>query len=602
MNKELTRSEIDDKYKWNLNSLYRNEEEFNNDKEKFIELIKETEDFKGKITTSSEVLYEFLNLQNQMEIILSNLYLYASCKRDEDISNTENQKRYNEINNINFMYDSKTSFIMPELLKTDYSIIEKYIEENDKLKEYEFDLKCIYRYQKYTLNESEEELLSNISDLQSKFENNFDLTLYSIIEYGTILDEFGNKVTLTNGNYSKYIRSKDRRVRKDAYFTRNKEIQKYVGLFAIDYEGNIKSDSIIAKKRGYKSSLDMYLYPDGVTEKIYDNLLNVAEKNKDKLYKYYSTIKDKLKLKDLETYDLAVPLIEESNKEYKPEKARELLIKALDVLGEEYITIIKKAFDENWIDFYPNKGKRSGYYETFSFKGNPLILANYNDDLNSVSSICHELGHAVHSYFSLKNNVSHQVIYRIFVAEVASLTNELLFSNYIINNSDDKNEKLSAINNILDIFSSNFFDTLLVGSLFEKTVHQKVYNGETLTEEEFNNIYEKIIKNSYGNIVKSNEYIKYGWSKIPHFYSSFYYYKYSIGISCACYISKRILNGDKEYLNKYLKFLKLGGSMMPQDELKMIDIDLSKEDVFNEAVNYFDNLIDEFNILYDTKK
>ncbi|MBP3635008.1 MAG: oligoendopeptidase F [Bacilli bacterium] len=599
--KQKLRSEIEKKYKWDLSSIYSNEDEFNKDKEEFIKLIKETESFKGRITSSSDTLYEFLNLQNKMEILISNLYLYANCKRDEDLGNTENQKRFNEINNINSICDSKTSFIVPELLKTDYNTIKKYIEENDKLKEYEFDLECIYRYQKYTLSDSEEELLSNIGELQSRFENNFELTLYSVIEYGTILDEDGKEVTLTNGNYYKYIRSKDRNVRKSAYFTRNKQIKKYVSLFAIDYEGNLKSDAIIAKKRGYKSSLEMYLYPDGVTVDIYNNLLNVAEKNKEKLYKYYKVIKHILNIEDLQTYDLSAPITNDSNKKYMPEDCREIITNALSVLGEDYINVIKKAFDENWIDFYPNKGKKSGYYETFSFKGNPVILANYNDDFNSVSSVCHELGHAVHSYFSLKNNVSHQVMYKIFVAEIASLTNELLLSNYIINNSNDENEKLSAINNILDIFSGNFFDTLLVGSLFEKKVHEKVYNDEVLTEEDFNNIFEKACKNSYGNIVNTNEYSRYNWSKIPHFYSSFYYYKYSIGISCACYIAKRILDGDKEYLNKYLNFLKLGGSMMPLDELKTIDIDLSKEYVFNEAINYFDNLIDELKKVYDAK-
>lgn len=597
---EKTRTEIDEKYKWDLTLIYKNENEFDNDKNKFIKMIDDIVSYKGKITESAENLYNFLKLDEKMMTLISNLYLYAYCKKNEDVSNSENQKRYNEIVNIDSIYSDKTSFVMPELMKTDYSIIKKYILTYDLLDEFRFDLEKIYRYQKYTLSDNEEKLLSNISELQKKYESNFEIVLNSLMDFGYINDENNEKVKLTIGNYSKYIKSKNRRVRKEAFTNRGEAIKKFVNLYAIDFEGNLKCDSIIAKTKGYNSDLEMYLYDDGVTTEIYDNLISIADKNINILYKYYNLIKKISKIEDLQVYDLSAPLTDNHEKKYSIDVCKNMICNSLSILGDEYLSVIKEAFENNWIDFYPNKGKISGYYESAAFNGHPVVLANYNDDLNSVSSICHELGHAAHSYFSNKSNPNHLAQYKIIVAEVASLTNEVLLSNYILRNSNDKDEKLEAIENILDVFSNNFFGTLAEGAIFEREVHKRTFNNECLTEIDFNEIWQKINERFYGPNVIKNDLIKYNWARVPHFYSSFYYYKYSIGISCACYIAKRILSGDKEYLKKYLNFLTLGDSMMPLDELKTIDIDLSKKDVIEEAISYFDNLINEFEKIYNS--
>ena len=436
MEKQKLRSELDEKYKWDLESIYSSEEEFDKDKNRVIDLINNIGKFKGEITKSSNNLLDYLKYEDEIMIIMTNLYIYSSCRYNEDVSNTENSKRYNEISNIDSIYSDKSSFVLPELLKTDYKIIKEYIKENEELKEYEFDLKQIYKYQKYVLSENEEKLISNIGDLSRKYENNFEVLLNSILDFGIIKDENGNEVELTIGNYAKYIKSKDRNVRKQAYENRANALKKYISLFAIDFEGNLKSDSIVAKSRGYSSSLEMYLYPDDVSVDIYNNLLTVADKNIHVLYKYYKLIKDITKINDLKVYDLGAPLSDKSNKVYKPEDAKELIVDALKILGEDYTRVLSSAFDNKWIDFYSNKGKRSGYYETSSFKSHPLVLGNYNDDLDSVSAICHELGHAMHSYYSNKNNKEHNAEYTILVAEVASLTNEILLSNYIVNNSN----------------------------------------------------------------------------------------------------------------------------------------------------------------------
>ncbi len=597
---EKLRSEIDNKYKWDLDSMYASKEDFEKDIKTARKMIDELASYKGMITKDANTLYNFLKLEEKLDTLLTNLYVYAESKKNEDLGNEENQKIYNQILNLLSISGEKTSFVMPELMKTNYDVIKKYISENNKLKEFTFDLEQIYRYQKYTLSEKEETLLGNIGDLRNRFENNFNVALYSMVDYGYIKDEDGNDVKLTNGNMQKYARSKDRRVRHDSFKARYNALQKYANLISTDYEGSVKADTMIAKARGYKSDLEMYLYEDGVSEEIYHNLLKVADDNIAVFHKYIKMIKNVLRLDDFSVYDLSAPLTGESDKKYSVSDAKEMITKALGVLGEDYVKLLNKAFDERWIDFYPNKGKHSGYYEQDSYVGHPLVLSNYNEDYISVSSLAHELGHAINSYYSKKNNPPHLSEYTLFTAEVASLTNEILFSNYIIKNSNNKEEKLTAIENILNIFASNFYGTLSEGSVFEDIVHKKIFEGDSLTESDFNEIFSKVKDRYYGNDIIVDEMVKYGWTRVSHFYNSFYYYKYSVGITGACYVAKRILSGDKEYLNRYLEYLKLGGSMMPLEELKQIDLDFTNTKVIEEGINYFSELIDEFMVIYNS--
>lgn len=596
---EKQRSEIEDKYKWDLTRMYKDENEFNLDCDNLTHLFEKIKKFKGIITKDSKTLYEYLTLEDQIDMIFTNLYVYASCKNDVDLTDKDSQKQYNKVLDLLSKYDDISSFAIPELLKTDYKVIKKYIKENDNLKEYAFDLEQIYRYQPYVLSEIEEKLVSNLTELSLKFKNNFNIINNTLVDLGYIKDEDDNNVKLTNGNYSKYIKSNDRRVRKEAFEAKGKAYKKFSNLISTDYEAYIKACSMIAKAKKYNSSMDMYLFPDAVSKEVYDNLLKVSDDNLNVLHKYFKIRKEILKLDSLEPYDLSAPLVKNYNKVYKPEDAKELICKALSIYGDEYVNQIRNFFDNRNIDFYPNKGKKVGYYQNDSYK-DILVFGNYNDDFSSVSSIAHELGHAMHSYYSKKSNKPHLAEYTLLVAEVASLTNEILLSNYVINNSDDKELKLYVLSDMIEVIADNFFDTLSLGSVFEKIVHEKVFNGEVLSEEDFNNIYGKIIKRHNGSLVNDSEYLKYNWCRIPHFYTPFYYYKYSIGVCGACYVAKKILSGDKEFLNKYLNFLKLGGSMMPLDELKTIGFDLSNTKVIEEGINYLNELIGKFKELYNS--
>ena len=601
MAKELIkRSEVEEKYKWDINTIYNSQKEFLNDLNKLKDLVNDIDKYKGHILDDENTLYEFMTYQSNVHELIDNLYTYANCKSDEDVSNKENQKLVSDVLSVYSLYGEKSSFIMPELMKTDYEIVKEYINKSEKLKTYAFDLKEVYRYQPHTLNANEEKLISYIEDLQSKYENNFSIALNTLADFGYIKDEDGNDVKLSLNNYAKYIKSKDRTVRKSAYLNRGKTLKNYCALLSTDYEGLVKADTMIAKAKGYDGSLDMHLFDDGVTRKLYDNLLKVSKDNIDVLHKYHQMKKDVLKLDELNPYDLSAPLCMDSNKKYDINDAKDVILKALSPLGKEYNKVLKSAFEERWIDYIPNENKRTGYYETMSKKGHPLILANYNNDFSSVSALAHELGHAIHSYYASKSQPKHLSSYPIFVAEVISLTNEMILSNYIVKTSNDKNEKLKAIENILEVFASNFYGTLSEGSIFEKEVHDRIYKGDSLTEPDFNNIFEDIITKHNGDVVKSDEYLKYNWCRIPHFYTPFYYYKYAIGVTGACFVARKIINNEQNYLEKYFNFLKLGGSKMPLDLLKELELDFTDEKVIEEGIKYFDELIDEFINIYNS--
>ncbi|MEG2351320.1 MAG: oligoendopeptidase F [Bacilli bacterium] len=595
---EKLRSEIDDKYKWDLSNMYQNNKEVMEDINSINILIKQYDEYKGVIAKDSNHLYEFLTFDSKVDELIMNLYVYASIRNDSDMNNKESEALFNQVSNIYFELSEKRAFVIPELLETKYDVVKKYLKENKMLNAYKFVLENIYRFQNYTLNKTSEKILSNLDSVSSKFSDSFSVLKATILDYGYIVDENQEEVKLTNGNYSKYIISKNQEVRKRTYMQYYSEYKKYEKLIAIDYSGSIKTDTYNSKARGFTSSLERYLYDDGVTVKLFDGIISCVNKNLNVLQHYYELIKEVLHLKEVNEYDLSAQLCD-NNKKYDLNDCKKIIISSLKPLGVEYSKILTKALNNRWIDYYSNKGKQSGYYSTSSYKGNPVILANYQDDFTSVLSITHELGHAVHSYYSNKNQPTYLAEYSIFVAEVASLTNEMLVCNYILENSTNKAEKLEVIEYLLSTISNNLFGAVR-GSEFEKKAHELSDNNDIITSETLDDVELNLKKKYYSNVVKTNDLSSCAWSRIGHYYNSFYYYKYAIGISSACFVSQQILSNNKEYLNKYLEFLKLGGSKYPLDELKTIGIDLSDEKIIKNAIDYFDKMIEKFKETYNS--
>ena len=514
-------------------------------------------------------------------------------KSDEDTSNTHYQKMKGEVQNLNVLVSSTTSFVVPELIQSDYSLIEQYIAELPELACYKRMLKDIYRFKKYTLSKKEEKIISKLSKVLDSSSLTANLVRNSDLTFGTITDEEGREVELTNSNFTKYMESSNRDVRKQAFYTLYQGYEKVKNTLASTLASQVETNVAIADIRGYKSALEMSLFGSNVDVNIYHNLIKVVNDNLHVLHKYYNLKKEYLKLDELNLYDVYAPLVEEENNVYKFEKAKEIVINALSVLGEKYINDLKRAFDEKWIDIYPNKGKRSGAYSWGCYDSYPYILLNYHERFNDVSTLAHELGHSMHSFYSRKHNEYQDAHYEIFVAEVASIVNELLLYRYMIDNSNDKKQKLNILNNILELFRGTLFRQTMFAE-FELEIYNLVNNNEVLTHDTLSKIYYDLNKKYFGDNVVVNEEIKYEWARIPHFYTSFYVYQYATGMAAACAIVNDIINKGEDAINKYLEFLKTGGRDYPVELLKIAGVDLSKPEPIKEAIKLFEKTIDEF--------
>ena len=597
--KQKTRSEIDKNYQWDLSTIYGSIDEWNKEyistKDKLPSLTK----YKGSLLKDANTLLEFLNLDTEINRKLDKLFSYAHLLNDEDTTNTKNQELFGKIVNLNNEYSKITTFVKPELLKSNYEQIEAFYKDLPELKEYEVLLEEIYRYKEHTLDEREERIVAELNKSLSSPSEIFEKLTDADMKFPDIVDEKGNSVEFTESNYSIFIRSKDRRVRKDAFNILHNTYGKYKNTLSETYASLVEVEVALSKIYNFESAIKMSLFDDNIDVSVYDNLVKTVNENLKELYKYYDLRKKILNLDEQHLYDTYVSLVEDDNKNYTFSEAKDLVLKALSVLGDDYVEILNKAFDEKWIDVFNNVGKRSGAYSSGCYDTNPFILLNFEGKLDDVSTLSHELGHSVHSYLSREFNSYQNASYKIFVAEVASTVNELLLNNYMLKNTSDKNEKLSILNKQLELFKSTIFRQTMFAE-FERDMHAIVEQNGVLTNEVLCDAYYKLVKKYFGDSVYIDEAIKYEWSRIPHFYYNFYVYKYATGLSAAAFIASQILSGNKEYIEKYKNFLKLGGSMYPIDELKQIDIDMTKKEVVESAIEMFKNTLEEFEKLIDS--
>lgn len=596
--KQKLREEISNEYKWDLEAIYGNKEEFEDELKKIEQEIDKIDKYKDILMESSSNLLECLELDTNISRRLSKAHTYANCYFDSDTGNASYQEMLGKVNNLYQKYSEKISFIEPSILKCDYNTIQKYMEESPKLKSYERNLKEIYRFKKYILSDNEEKIISNLEKALDSSSTTYESLTDTDMTYGNIIDENGESVELTDSNYNKYIKSNDRRVRKEDFDELYRVYSNFKNTICSTIKGNIEANTSIAKIRGYESAIEASLFSDNIDVSVYNNLIDTVSNNLSSLFKYYDLKKKILGLDEMHLYDTYVSIINEKPREYTFDEAKELVKKALSVLGDKYINDLNNAFTEKWIDIYNNKGKRGGAYSGGSYDTYPYVLLNFEGTLNDVSTLAHELGHSMHSYYSRLNNSYQDSNYKIFVAEVASTVNELLLSKYLLKNTSDKREKLIILNNLLDLFKATIFRQTMFAE-FEKNIYEKHEKGEILTAELLCNDYYELNKKYFGNSVYVDDEIKYEWERIPHFYYYFYVYKYATGLSAACYIVNSILSGSKDALDNYLKFLTLGGSMDPLDELKVAGIDMTKPEAILSAIHMFDEILEEFEQLYN---
>lgn len=596
---EKLRSEIKDEYKWDLTKIYKDEKEWQKDFNDVKEEILKATSYKNSFLINGKKLYEYLKYDEVVSRKLEKIYYYAHLNHDADTLNEKYKIMTNKVSDLFTKYNELSSFVVPEILKLDEKKLASFYEDEKKLEDYRFSIENIYRFKNHTLDEEKEKMLSNLSKCLSNPEETYEALTDSDFEYDYITDEKGNKIKFNESNYSLFIKSKDRSVRKKAFEMLHNKYKKYIRTITSTYKGEVETNVVLAKIRNYDSAISASLYSDNVSQDIYNNLIKVVNDNMDVLYKYYDLKKEILSLNRLHMYDTYVEIINKVSKKYTFDEAKEIVMEALSVLGDKYIKNLKKAFDEKWIDIYHSKGKRSGAYSSGNFDVNPYVLLNFEGTLDDVSTLAHELGHSMHTYLSCKNNPYQYSSYEIFVAEVASTVNELLLANYMLKSSKNKEEKLAIINHILDLYKATLYRQTMFAE-FEKETHKLREKGEVLTSDLLSNMYYDLVKKYFGPNVLCDDLIRYEWARIPHFYYNFYVYKYATGISAASYIVDGILNNREGALKNYINFLKTGGSMYPLDELKIAGVDLNSKSVVLSAIKTFERYLKEFKDIYNS--
>ena len=587
------RKDIDEKYTWDLDVIYSSIEDFNEDYELVLSKINILKKYENTMMDNSDNFYNTIKLSFEIERLLDKLYCYANLSFDLDTSNNDKQELCERVSNLRSNYSEVSYFIVPMILKYDYNVIEKYMEENNSIRDYEVSIKEIYRYKEHTLSDAEEKLLSSIGKIVGNCYDTYELLKDCDMSFGKIKDEEGKNVELNNSNYSLYIESKYRKVRKSAFKTLYKEYKKYTNTFASLISSNMKELSTLAKLNKYNSAIEMSLYADDVDVKVYNNLIDSVHHHINHIYDYYKLKKVILGVDNLHLYDIYVPIGNSFDRKYSYDEAEETILKVLSIFGDEYINKVKEALNSRWIDVYPTKNKRTGGYSGGSYDTYPYILLNYQDKYNDMSTLIHEMGHSMHSYYSRTYNDYQNSEYKIFVAEVASTVNELLLSHYLLEHSNNKEEKMYILNNLMELYRATIYRQTMFAE-FERDISSIIDKEEALTADKLSSIYYKLNKFYFGNDVVVDDEIRYEWERIPHFYYNFYVYKYATGLSAATAIVKGILDGKDKAIDNYINFLKCGSRLSPIESLKVAGVDLTDSSVVDIALEEFKNILDMY--------
>lgn len=590
----MKRENIDKKYKWTLEDMYKTNEDW--EKEYNLVLL-ELENFKIYENNLNDYknFIKCLKLDTEVSRKVEKLYTYSRMRLDEDIKIKIYQEQIRKMELLIVKLSSSTAFIRPEISKLDKNILIDF-KNREESKNFSYMLDKIIKNKKHVLTKNEEKIISQLSIIFDDSHQAFSVLNDSELDFGKLKNENNDEVKLTHGNYSLFLQSKNQKIRKKAYINMFSAYKKYIETISILYQNNIKVDCVVAKLRKYKSAMDMAVKSEDVTLKVYDNLIKVVDCNLSLLHDYCVFRAELLKQNKLNMYDLHMPIFDSSSLEVKYEDAQKIVKEALSPMGEDYISLLDRAFNEGWIDVYENDNKRSGAYSFGCYDSKPYVLLNYYPTVHDVFTIAHELGHSIHSYKSRENQPYEKAQYEIFVAEVASTVNEVLLIKYLLKTTENQEFKKYLLSYYLDMFRTTLYRQTQFAE-FEKIAHEAYENNIPLTSDYLNEIYLNLNKKYYGKIVNSDDLIKYEWSRIPHFYSSFYVYKYATGIISAVRIANLILTKEEKHLKNYKKFLSLGGSMSPIEILKIAGVDLENKESYQIAFDEFKNTLDELRSL-----
>ncbi len=578
-----------DKYKWDLSKIFKDEKEFYDAINKIKTNLNKLSKYKGHILDSKNSLYEFYILDDETSLLCDRVYVYSYLGYYDNTSDVKFQEYKEKATSIVHKYSTIVSFVIPELQGKEYEYVLKLIDGDSRFDKYRFSLENIYRFKKHVLSSEEEKLLSEVSNVFSSSHDAFVALNNTDVIFDNIKDENNKSVKLTSSNYSKYITSKDERVRKNAFSSLIKFYKKHINTISSLYLGQIKADTVCSKVRKYDSSISSSLFRDNIPVELYDTLIKCTVSNLDTLKKYYD-IKSRVLGKKLHIYDTYVNISSLEEKNISFEEGVVLVNKALKVLGEDYLSEFNNIINSNCVDVYPKDNKRSGAYEWGTYGVSPYVSLNYENNIESVSTLAHEMGHAMHTYYSNLNQDYNNANYPIFLAEIASTVNEVLLSEYLINNTSDIDEKIYYLNEFIDKFKGTVFRQVMFAT-FEKEIHEKYENNEAITPSVLCDEYYKLNQLYFSPSVIVDDDIKYEWARIPHFYSSFYVYKYATGFISALVIASKLINNESGFRDKYIKFLSSGGSNYPLDILKELGIDLNDYNTINGAFDILRNKV-----------
>lgn len=595
MNKSKTlpkRSEVPAEYKWRLEDIYPTDADWEKDVEKAKQLADQIAGLKGKIGSSGKELLDALTLQDELLKTMDQVYVYARMRRDEDNANSTYQGLTDRATSLSTQVYGAISYIQPEILEIPTEELEKWLKEVPGLDHYRILLEEITRFKPHTLTSEEEALLANMSELASAPSKIYGMLNNADMKFPMITDENGEEVELTKGRYTQFMESKDRRVRKEAFEGLYATYGKFRNTIAASLTSAIKGDVFYARTRKYPSALYAALFADNVDVSVYDNLIATIHEHLPLMHRYISLRKKLLGVDELHMYDLYVPIVPEVDMKIPYDQAVETIKKALHPLGEEYGRVLEEGFTNGWIDVHENEGKTSGAYSWGAYTTHPFVLMNYQDNVNSMFTLAHEMGHALHSYHSNHAQPYTYADYKIFVAEVASTLNEALLMHYLLETTTDKQQRMFLINYYLEQFRGTVFRQTMFAE-FEKIVHEKEEKGEPLTADSLSEIYRELNVAYHGPDMVVDSQIDLEWARIPHFYRNFYVYKYATGFSAATSLSKQILEEGQPAVDRYLQFLKGGSSDYPLNLLKKAGVDMTSPEPIREGLAVFKELLDE---------
>lgn len=595
------RNEVPENLTWDLDVIFKSDEEFNQNYLLLEEKLKKVDQVKGKIGMNSDLFLQGINFLLDVSNDLETLYVYAHLKNDQDTNNDTYQGIYERASALATKVSESLSWFEPEVLEIPPEKLESFFKENTELKPYQHFINQMTSARSHVLSSNEEALLAGAGEIFTASSRTFNVLNNADIKFPIIKDENGENVQLSHGVYGQLMESTNREVRQSAFQNLSKTYAGLKNTFASTLSSHVKYHNYNAKVHHYDSARAKALAANDIPEAVYDTLLAVVDGNLPLLHRYVALRKDVLDVDTLHMYDMYTPITGEATIKFSYDEAKKMTLEALAPLGEDYLKIVEEAFTNRWIDVVENEGKRSGAYSSGAYETNPYILMNWHDTLDQLFTLVHEMGHSVHSYYTRKNQPYVYGDYSIFLAEIASTTNENILTEYLLETQTDPKIRAYVLNHYLDGFKGTIFRQTQFAE-FEHFIHEQAAKGIPLTSEFMSDYYAKLNARYYGEAVEKDPEIAVEWARIPHFYYNYYVYQYATGFSAASALSAKILNKEEHALEKYLNYLKSGSSDFPIEVMKKAGVDMTNKTYIEEAMAVFENRLNEFESLIKNKK